>query len=49
MKSLTPSGWTWYQLIVAGVLLTIGSMITAPLVNFVVSALQGAARAAGSG
>lgn len=40
MMKLTPQGWTWYQLIVAGILLTIGSRLVDPVVQFAMSALR---------
>lgn len=39
MKIL-PDNWRWYQLIVAGVLLTIGSRLVDPVVNFIIRMLQ---------
>jgi len=33
MKIL-PDSWKWYQLIVAGILLTIGSRLVEPVVSF---------------
>lgn len=44
MKIL-PDNWKWYQLIVAGVLLTIGSRLVDPVVGVVQRLVQ----AAGSG
>lgn len=34
IKNLTPNGWTWYQLIVAGILLTVGARLVDPVVSF---------------
>ena len=34
MIKLTPDGWKWYQLIVAGILLTVGSRLVEPVVAF---------------
>lgn len=42
---ITPDGWKWYQLIVAGVLLAIGARLVDPVVAIV----QRLVSAAGSG
>lgn len=34
IPKLTPDGWRWYQLIVAGVLLAFGASLMQPVVGF---------------
>lgn len=34
IPKLTPDGWRWYQLIVAGILLAFGASLMQPVVSF---------------